>query len=346
MLTIAIPTFERAELLDRQLAWLAGAVEGHEDRVELVVSDNCSSDGTQDVTGRWQRLLGAQLLEVRRQPRNIGAIRNIRDCLVQARQRHVWAIGDDDVIDPAAVGAVLDRLSRHPDLALLNLNFSSRSAVTGELLFERCYDIEQEQVRPDGAAAFAELLARDYGGVALTTAQIYRSDLMRGAVAAWGPRHEDNLVVQIFWTGWCASRGDVLSTRETFLECSAGNHFFVADPMVHLRLGLADMPELAQRLEQIGYPRDVLDDLVVKQLARHQLGVLRRAVRQDPAGAAAILGRYLQALRRVGWTATAEQVRREAPRPFWRRLLKKAVRTAKRRAPGAASEPSGDLAVR
>lgn len=330
MLTIAIPTFQRAHRLDRQLAWLSAAVQGHEDLVELVVSDNCSSDETPDVAMRWQQALGDDLLQVRRQPENIGAIRNIRDCLVRARNRHVWVVGDDDEISPSAVAEVLGRLRRHPDLALLNLNFSSTSAVTGELIFSKCYGIERERVRADGAAAVTELLAKNYGGVALTTAQVYRADLVRQAVDAWGRQDQDNLLVQVYWTAWCAAHGDVMTTADTLLDCSAGTHFFVADPVLHLRLGTRDMPELARRLRELGYPRTVLDQLVLEQLSRHQAGVALRALRQDPLGTAAAGAAYLRALHGVGWAPAAAQLRKELPRPFWRRAAAKALRSIRR----------------
>jgi abequosyltransferase len=303
VLTIAIPTFERAAELDRQLAWLARAVEGHEDAVELVVSDNCSSDATAEVVARWQRTLGPDLLQARRQPENVGAIRNIRDCLVRARQPHVWVVGDDDHLQPTAVTAVLARLRAHPEVGLLTLNFSSRSAVTGQVRFERCYRVAEDQLRPDGAAAFAALLHQDYGGVALTTAQVYRSDLVRQAAQAWGDGRADNLVVQVYWGAYAAARGGHLLTADVLLECVADTHFFVADPVLHARLGLVDMPELASRLRTLGYPDHVLHDLVLQHLSRQQLRLVRRAFRQDPRGTADAVARYSGALRRTGGRA-------------------------------------------
>ena len=41
LLTIAIPTYNRAALLDKQLAWLATAIKGFESECEIIISDNC-----------------------------------------------------------------------------------------------------------------------------------------------------------------------------------------------------------------------------------------------------------------------------------------------------------------
>ena len=49
LLTIAIPTYNRAALLDKQLAWLATAIKGWESECEIIISDNCSTDNTPGV---------------------------------------------------------------------------------------------------------------------------------------------------------------------------------------------------------------------------------------------------------------------------------------------------------
>ena len=46
LLTISIPTYNRAQALDRQLMWLATEILGHEDDCEIIISDDCSTDNT------------------------------------------------------------------------------------------------------------------------------------------------------------------------------------------------------------------------------------------------------------------------------------------------------------
>ena len=49
LLTIAVPTYNRAELLNKQLAWLAKSIKGYESECEIIISDNCSEDNTQEI---------------------------------------------------------------------------------------------------------------------------------------------------------------------------------------------------------------------------------------------------------------------------------------------------------
>ena len=98
LLTIGIPTFNRAQLLDRQLAWLAQAVKGFESECEIIVSDNCSSDDTPEVVKKWQSVFSDTALKLNRNSENVGAIRNIAYCINEATSKHVWVISDDDVV--------------------------------------------------------------------------------------------------------------------------------------------------------------------------------------------------------------------------------------------------------
>jgi abequosyltransferase len=104
VLTIAIPTYGRAACLKELLSFLADQVK-NEPRVELLISDNASSDETpstvQDFVSRG--------LPVRymRNSENIGADANFLQCFEQARGKYVWLFSDDDLIIPGALAKIL-----------------------------------------------------------------------------------------------------------------------------------------------------------------------------------------------------------------------------------------------
>jgi len=297
-LTIAFPTYNRAALLDGQLAWLERAIRGYEPRCEVYVSDNASTDETQNVVAEWRdRLTDRVAFRANRNDRNVGAIRNIAGCIVAAGSRHVWTVGDDDLIDDGAVGYVLDELRRHPDLALLTLNFSSRLVTTGEVRFERCYRFADDAVHADGRPLFERCLEEDPGGVALTTAQIYRADLAQAAIREWR-RGLENLVTQIYWTGYCAAHGSAKVTRETQLECAAGTHFFVGNPRLSYKLDLGDTVELYARLTRIGYSRELCLRMAKSQLEGQKRRLVKGVLRWPGTGLPAV-GRVAASLARL-----------------------------------------------
>ena len=72
LLTIAIPTFNRSELLNKQLAWLAEVVKRFESDCEIFISNNSSTDNTQEVIKNCQKTLSNIKLKYNRNSQNVG----------------------------------------------------------------------------------------------------------------------------------------------------------------------------------------------------------------------------------------------------------------------------------
>jgi abequosyltransferase len=260
ILTIALPTFERAALLDQQFGWLSRALEGVGHRCEVFISDNCSNDDTPEVIERWRGRLPAARVSIKRNDTNIGAVRNIAQCIESATTDFVWTIGDDDRIAEDAVVRALELLDARPDLAVLILNFSSRHAKSGKVLFERCFEVAQDEVADNGRKLIERCLSsRDsarWGGLALTTALVYRTAYAREAFRSW-PDGLENLTVQLYVTAYCAVLGPVLLTSDILLDCMAGTHYFLKDHRLRLGFRVADVPETWLKLAEIGYDSEL-----------------------------------------------------------------------------------------
>jgi abequosyltransferase len=104
LLTIAIPTYNRSAYLRELLSILFDQIV-QDQRVELIISDNASVDDTPEVVEEYQRR-GLQLRCIRNQS-NKGSDANFLQCFEQARGKYVWIFGDDDIIVPGGVAAVL-----------------------------------------------------------------------------------------------------------------------------------------------------------------------------------------------------------------------------------------------
>jgi len=107
LLTIAIPTYNRSGYLARLLESLIPQING-DPRVELMIADNASPDGTQAALEQF-RLRGLIFRGIRNET-NIGADANFIQCFLQASGRYVWIVGDDDLILPGAVAVLLGLL--------------------------------------------------------------------------------------------------------------------------------------------------------------------------------------------------------------------------------------------
>jgi glycosyltransferase involved in cell wall biosynthesis len=111
-LSICIPTFNRAKLLEQSLRMLAPQCEGRP--VEICVSNNASGDDTAAVLTRYPQVRSIT------QTLNIGIDRNIVAALRMATGRYVLPIGDDELIAARGVDAVLAGLEAQPHMLMLN----------------------------------------------------------------------------------------------------------------------------------------------------------------------------------------------------------------------------------
>jgi abequosyltransferase len=299
LLTIAIPTFNRAQLLDKQLAWLAGAIRGFEPDCEIIISDNCSTDETPEIIQKWQAVFCNVVFRINRNPQNLGAIRNIAYCINAATSRYVWTISDDDQIGPETLAYVINVLIQYPDLALLVLNFSSRSMTSGQLLSERCFEVANDAVWSNGKEIFEHYLAvpegAKWGGLALTTALIYRTDLAQQALQTW-PSGLNNLTVQLYITAYCALHGSVKVTKDTYLTCMAGTHFFLSDDKMFFTFRYAEIPEAFVKLMQLGCSPQLCRRKVLDQRKEFKRWFVKRCFKQWPLHTVRVFMRYLASI--------------------------------------------------
>lgn len=105
LLTLAIPTYNRKGFLEACLDSVLPQVARAGERVELLISDNCSSDDTQALVER-HLAAGAPIRYVRN-TENIGADRNFAQCLSLASGTYFLLLGDDDLLLEGALDMLL-----------------------------------------------------------------------------------------------------------------------------------------------------------------------------------------------------------------------------------------------
>ena len=109
LLTIAIPTYNRASYLDMNLQALSRQMDDlRPGELEVLVSNNASPDNTREVVSRYKN---ARLpLRYMENDTNIGPDNNFIQCFQQARGRYVLIMGDDDLLMPGALRRLLNFL--------------------------------------------------------------------------------------------------------------------------------------------------------------------------------------------------------------------------------------------
>jgi glycosyltransferase involved in cell wall biosynthesis len=108
LLTIAIPTYNRAKILDGSLAILKLQFSSLKYPVEIIISDNCSSDNTADIVEK--HICDGMPIKYIRNQENLGMDGNFVQCFRMAKGQYVWCLGDDDYLAEGALDYLLSIL--------------------------------------------------------------------------------------------------------------------------------------------------------------------------------------------------------------------------------------------
>lgn len=90
-ITVSIPTFNRLALLKRTLE---SVFNQREEPDEVIVVDNCSTDGT------WEYLNTLPKIKAYRNKENIGVINNFNEAIHKATMDYIVILGSDDLLLP------------------------------------------------------------------------------------------------------------------------------------------------------------------------------------------------------------------------------------------------------
>ena len=126
VVTIAIPTFNRASFLKECVLSALGQSYPH---FEVLVSDNASTDATQEVLTQFTD----QRLRIVKHKRNMGLLPNWNFCLAEAKGRYIVFVSDDDRIASHMLERMMSVIEREPQipvvLALCDASESGRETM-------------------------------------------------------------------------------------------------------------------------------------------------------------------------------------------------------------------------
>ncbi len=259
ILTVAIPTYNRSSKLDIQLEWAFKAISGNWEHCELIVSDNASTDDTTTVCDKWKENLNN--LIVFRQPSNLGSVGNVNFCITHAQGKYVWTIGDDDPIDLDAITSILKILEKNRTIGVLHLNHRCVSGIDGSVVYERFYPWKEDLYSEDGKQIIEMCLQHRQGGVMFITANVLNTQLANQAIQSWEYTSK-NLAVPLYISAWIASRSGVYVTCNNFCDCVYFVSSWSKSRRTVLRLYYHDNPLTYQKMKEIGYSAEVMNQLI------------------------------------------------------------------------------------
>lgn len=152
--SVVVPTYEGEAYLDECLASVAAQdLTG----VEVLISDDASTDATLEIARSWSERIPS--LRIERNDVRLGAVGNVNRCLRSARGTWVKPVFQDDLLEPGSLRA------------MLAVAGPGVSAVVGARTYQFDGDVPEWQREACGALLVASLPDR-FGGGPITKEQV------------------------------------------------------------------------------------------------------------------------------------------------------------------------------
>jgi glycosyltransferase involved in cell wall biosynthesis len=180
LVTIGISTYNRAGGYLPEA--LASAIAQDYEPLEIVISDNGSTDATQELVAR----MSDARVRYERHETNIGANRNFNHCLKMARGEYFLLLHDDDTIDPDIVSHCMRALETQLPLEMPGL------IRTGTRVMDARGIVVSERINRARSATMADLILSWFAGATSMyfCSTFYRTDALRETGGFRTPREQ------------------------------------------------------------------------------------------------------------------------------------------------------------
>lgn len=121
-LSICIPTWNRATYLKENIQAIINQIANihSENDVEIVISDNASTDETREVVSGIVKQNPVIRIIYHRNRTNIGPDANYIEVVKHAKGRYCWLLGSDDIIPGGSIGEILRQIESNNTVYIFN----------------------------------------------------------------------------------------------------------------------------------------------------------------------------------------------------------------------------------
>lgn len=122
ILSIYVPTYNRAEKVVRQLKFLINEMkEIDTNDIEIVVNNNCSTDDTEE---KILRVIEGTSIIYHKNDTNLGIVGNIYEAPKLISGKYFWVVSDDDNLRHGIVKRILEIVKNNTNISYIFFNYS------------------------------------------------------------------------------------------------------------------------------------------------------------------------------------------------------------------------------
>lgn len=216
-LSIAIPTYNRCSKVIHLLDFLESEILNiPEDKyeIEIIVSDNCSSDNTVEQIKK-HKLYKASQLKLNVNKENIGLVDNLKKLasLCDLNSEYIWYMGDDDLFFSGIVLDVLESTRKHSSLIFIN-HYVTRLG-DNRIIRATSVDLNKPNFYINGREACLDIWKVSGTSLMFISACVYN---LKNLKNAFTKESQCDLASPLFFSFYCASLGSVTIVKKCLIN--------------------------------------------------------------------------------------------------------------------------------
>lgn len=216
LLSICIPTYNRSQRVISLLQFLREELNNnpYSEDIEVIVSDNCSSDNTRQLLSEFNSQ--NRFFTYHRNEENLGLVGNILKLVDLSSGRYVWFMGDDDNYHEGIVKRVLS-LIRKEFYSYIFINHTTFLNVIGDGIQTMLEGIDPNREDSD---IILDILKNHPGAPMFMSAEIYEKEKVQEFI---NKKYPINICLPLGLSIYSASRGKVGLVLEPMIDDDIGN---------------------------------------------------------------------------------------------------------------------------
>lgn len=220
LLSITIPTYNRCDKLLKLLNFLSEEIKilnCSKELIEVLVSNNCSTDNTDEVLHKY--IEGNNypfLLRYHRNEKNVGLLGNLLTVVQLAEGRYLWMMGDDDIYHKGIVAMVYEKI-RSLQYSYIFINHTTFKLQIGDGMTSMLDGID---VNRNDSDVILDILKNNFGAPMFMSAEVYEMKYIREFIDNKMPI---NICLPLGFSIYSASKGKVGIISEAMIDDDCGN---------------------------------------------------------------------------------------------------------------------------
>ena len=243
LLSICIPTYNRCDKVLSLLRFVMEEVKPASD-IEVIVSDNCSTDNTQTVLNEYVQ--DKEMIHYSRNSDNLGLIGNLHRLVELAHGQYVWFMGDDDIYYQGVIGQVISKLKGGAYSYLFINHCAYKDNPSDGTGFSSA--IPESLSCEETQKAMLKIFNHSGTSLMFISASVFNRDILANCDCSG----YDNLALPLYWSFYCASKGNMGLVPDVLIANKWGEISWSNESK---RIFSEYIPNIFDSLPHLGYSR-------------------------------------------------------------------------------------------